>query len=88
MKREKRMETRVINHSPHRLAATVLRTLEFGSDCPQGPADVTELVAHCHACSSLMSYRGQGTLRNGTHVHYFECVHSPREVHGQSFVIA
>jgi hypothetical protein len=32
-------------------------------------------------------YRGLGRLRNGKSVHYFECVHSPREVHSVSIVI-
>jgi hypothetical protein len=35
-----------------------------------------------------MIYRGIGRLRSGTRVHHFECVHSHREVHSLSIVIA
>jgi len=35
-----------------------------------------------------MVYRGIGRLRSGTRVHYYECVHSYREVHSLSIVIS
>jgi hypothetical protein len=88
MEREEHMEMRVIQHPPHRLATTVLRRLEFGEECPDCPQDSADMVARCTGCASLMSYRGHGLLRSGAHVHYFECVHSPHEVYGLSFVIA
>jgi hypothetical protein len=88
MEREERMEMRVIHHPPHRMATSVLRRLEFGDECPECPDDATDVVASCMQCASRMSYRGHGLLRNGALVHYFECVHSPHEVYGLSFVIA
>ena len=82
------MATQEIQHRPRSLDVTVLRSLEFESDCPHCPPDLPDTQARCPDCDCLMVYRGLGRLRNGTPVHYFECVHSPREVHSVSFVIA
>jgi hypothetical protein len=85
---EEHMDTQVIHHSPRSLDFTVLRNLEFENDCPNCPDGQPDIVARCAQCESAMVYRGLGTLRNGLRVHYFECVHSPGEVHSMSFVIA
>ena len=82
------MEAQVIQHPPRALHLTVLRTLEFESDCPDCPQDRPDVVAECADCGRTMAYRGIGTLRNRLRVHYFECVHGPSEVHGMSVVIA
>jgi hypothetical protein len=85
---EQPMESNVIYHAPRGLGVTVLRSVEYEHDCPDCPDGQPDVQARCRQCASTMVYRGLGTLRNGIRVHYFECVHSPAEVHGMSFVIA
>jgi hypothetical protein len=34
-----------------------------------------------------MMYRGIGRRRDGQQVHFFECVHSHREVHSVSIIV-
>lgn len=82
------MEREIVQHPARALHATVLRGIELEHDCPDCPDGLPDVVATCTQCASTMAYRGVGLLRNGAHVHYFECVHSPREVHALSFVIA
>jgi hypothetical protein len=82
------MENRTINHPPRRLDTTVLRNLEFEHECPECPDGKPDMMARCAECASTMVYRGLGMLKSGLHVHYFECVHSPREVHSVSLIVA
>jgi hypothetical protein len=82
------MENTIIYHRPRHFHFTVSRRIEHGADCPHCPPDLPDTVAHCPDCDCRMVYRGIGRLRNGTPVHYFECVHSPREVHSVSIVIS
>lgn len=82
------MATQVIQHRPRPLDVTILRSLEFENDCPHCPDGRPDVVATCENCGSTMVFRGVGKLRSGLRVHYFECVHSPREVHSVSFLIA
>lgn len=81
------MEAEIIRHPPRHFHFTVARRFEIEHDCPECPADLPGTVSRCPECGCVMVYRGIGRLRNGRHVHYFECVHSPREVHGVSIVI-
>ena len=82
------MEQQVIHHRVRTIDFTLLRSVESDSDCPHCPDGLPDVVARCTQCDSIMAYRGLGTLRNGQRVHFFECVHSPGEVHSKSFVIA
>ncbi len=82
------MESAIIRHPPRHFDFTLLRSQEMESECPEGPADQPHVAAKCPDCDASMVYRGIGKLRSGTRVHYFECVHSPREVHSVSLVIA
>jgi hypothetical protein len=82
------MERRVIRHAPKRIDVLLTRAREHGRDIIHCPADDPEASARCPDCDSLMMYRGLGRLRNGTLVHTFECIHSPREVHSVSIVIS
>jgi hypothetical protein len=78
----------VIRHPPRHFHFTLTRAYEIEHDCPHCPDGLPHAVARCPDCGCLMVYRGIGKLRNGTPVHYFECVHSPREVHSVSVVIS
>jgi hypothetical protein len=82
------MEAQVIRHPPRHIQFTLTRRVELEPDCPHCPPDLPALIARCPDCDCIMVYRGVGRLRNGTPVHYFECVHSPREVHSVSIVIS
>lgn len=82
------MQQTRIHHQPRHLDSTLTRRLEIErtcSDCPDGEPHV---ATHCPDCDCVMMYRGIARLRSGTQVHYFECVHSHREVHSVSIVIA
>ncbi|MBV9281184.1 MAG: hypothetical protein JOZ41_13970 [Chloroflexi bacterium] len=81
------MEAQRIRHRPRHLDATLIRRLEIERECPSCPDGEADVVARCPDCDSTMLYRGIGRLRSGTRVHYFECVHSHREVHSLSIVI-
>ncbi|HZU11870.1 MAG TPA: hypothetical protein VFB58_03450 [Chloroflexota bacterium] len=81
------MEQQLIRHRPRRLDCTHLRVFEYETDILAGPRDEPHVVARCPDCDCVMMYRGIARLRNGTLVHYFECVHSPREVHCVSITI-
>ena len=82
------MEVNAIRHPPRHLQHTLQRRLEIERTILDGPEDQPELVAKCPDCECTMIYRGIGRLRSGTRVHHFECVHSHREVHSLSIVIA
>jgi hypothetical protein len=82
------MEHTVIHHAPRAFHSTLARMLEIESECPECPEDDPSLHSRCPDCDSLMVYRGIGRLGSGTRVHYYECVHSHREVHSLSIVIA
>ena len=71
-----------------RLRARFDRLLEIESECPDCPEGEPGLSSRCPDCDSVMVYRGIGRLGGGTRVHYYECVHSHREVHSLSIVIA
>ena len=68
---------------------TVLKDgrLEIEPDCMDCPDGQPHIAARCPDCDCAMVYRGHGHLGNGTPVHYFECVHSYREVHSVSIVV-
>jgi hypothetical protein len=59
---------------------------EFEHDILDGPG-LDGVLAKCPNCDCTMMYRGVGRLRNGTLVHYFECVHSHQEVHSVSIIV-
>ena len=82
------MDATVIHHPPRHFKATLSRRLEIEPDCRECPDGEPGLVAKCPNCGFIMAYRGIGRLRSGRQVHYFECVHSHREVHSLSIVIA
>lgn len=84
----KPMEPTVIYHPPRAFHSTLSRMLEIESECPDCPEDQPGLSLRCPDCHSVMVYRGIGRLGSGTRVHYYECVHSHREVHSVSIVIA
>lgn len=81
------MEAEIIRHTPRHFHFTLARRFEIERDCLDCPEDLPEAVARCPDCGCVMVYRGIGLLRNGRQVHYFECIHSPGEVHGISIVI-
>ena len=81
------MEAQFIRHQPRHIDFTLSRFVEIEHECVDCPDGEPERGATCADCGSTMVYRGIGRLRGGTHVHYFECVHSPREVHGYSLII-
>lgn len=81
------VEQRVIRHRPRRLDCTHVRVFEFERDILAGPVDEPHIVSRCPDCACIMMYRGIARLRNGSLVHYFECVHSPKEVHSVSILI-
>lgn len=81
------MEQRHIRHRPRHFNHTLCRRLEIERDiavCPDGEPHIT---ATCPDCGFTMAYRGVGRLRSGSLVHYFECIHSYREVHTLSIVM-
>jgi hypothetical protein len=78
----------VIRHPPRHFHFTLTRRFEIERDCPHCPDGLPDAASLCPDCGCLMCYRGRARLRNGTLVHYFECVHSPREVHSVSVVIS
>ena len=82
------MEKNAIRHRPRHLDHTLLRRLEIERTILDCPEDQPDMVAKCPDCDSTMLYRGIGRLRSGTRVYYYECVHSHREVHSLSIVIA
>lgn len=75
-----------IRHRPRRLDHTHTRVFEYERDILDGPGK-DGIGARCPECECVMMYRGVGRLRNGTLVHYFECVHSVDEVHSVSITI-
>lgn len=81
------MEAQIIRHPPRHISYTVLRRLEIERDCPECPDGLPQSATACPDCDSTMAYRGKGRLTTGMLVHYFECVHSHREVHAVSVVI-
>jgi hypothetical protein len=81
------MEDNRIRHASRHLNRTLFRRLEIEPDIAHCPDGLDELVADCPDCESRMMYRGIGRLGSGTKVHYFECVHSHREVHGLSILV-
>jgi hypothetical protein len=81
------MERTVIHHAPRSFHSTLIRRLEIESECPDCPDGEQDLLSRCPNCDCVMVYRGIGRLRSGVRVHYYECVHSPREVHSVSIVI-
>jgi hypothetical protein len=60
---------------------TAIRRLEIEPEMLSGPEGRPDLTATCPSCGYAMAYRGKARLRGGASVHYFECVHSYREVH-------
>lgn len=82
------MEQTRIHHRPRHLEATLTRRLEIERTCSGCPDGAPHVTARCPECDCVMMYRGIGRLRSGTRVHYFECVHSHREVHSVSILIA
>jgi hypothetical protein len=82
------MEAQVIRHAPRHFHFTLGRQLEIEPECPDCPVGAPHIFAKCPDCDCSMIYRGIGRLRSGTHVHHFECIHSHREVHSLSIVIA
>lgn len=82
------MEQRVIRHRARHFDHTLLKRVEMGLDCLDCPDGSPHITAICPDCDCAMMYRGVGRLHSGTLVHYFECIHSHREVHSVSFVIA
>jgi hypothetical protein len=82
------MESSLIRHQPRRFSYTQIRRLEIEPECVDCPDGQPHIAARCPDCDSVMAYRGHGHLHNGTPVHYFECVHSHREVHSVSIVIS
>jgi len=82
------MEAQIIRHPPRHFHFTLGRLLEIEPDCPDCPDGDPHILAKCPDCDCAMAYRGIGRLRSGTQVHYFECIHSHREVHSISIVIA
>jgi hypothetical protein len=81
------MENTTIRHRPRHLNYTLLRRLEIEPDITHTPLDQPAMAAKCPDCDCTMMYRGVGRLRSGRLVHYFECVHSHREVFSVSIVI-
>lgn len=81
------MEPTIVRHPPRHMRHTLVRRLEIEQECVDCPDGQPDIVARCPDCDCVMLYRGMGRLRSGTQVHYFECVHSPREVHSLSIVI-
>ena len=81
------MNVNIIQHPPRHFRNTLTRRLEIERDCPECPDGIPGASAKCPDCGCTMVYRGLGRLRSGTSVHYFECVHSHREVHSVSIVI-
>jgi hypothetical protein len=82
------METSYIYHRPRRLDTCHTKILEYEREIMVGPVDDPGITARCPDCDCVMMYRGIGRLRSGKLVHYFECVHPPREVHSVSILIA
>jgi hypothetical protein len=80
------MEQPFIHHRPRRLDHTFARRFEFEMDILDGPGK-DGIGARCPDCDCVMMYRGVARLRNGSLVHYFECVHSHHEVHSVSITI-
>lgn len=82
------MDVSIIRHRPRHIEQTVLRRFEYETDCPDCPEGLPHLVTKCPDpdCDCVMVYRGIGRLYNGTRVHHFECVHSPKEVISVSIV--
>ncbi len=81
------MDSNIIRHNPRQFHFTLSRKIEVESECPDCPPDQPDLITRCADCGSVMVYRGIGRLRSGTRVHYYECVHSAREIHSVSLVI-
>jgi hypothetical protein len=81
------MSDGVIHHRVRPFDYTMSRRLEIERDISCCPDGQTSLTASCPSCGSTMMYRGIARLRNGASVHHFECVHSPREVHGLSILV-
>lgn len=77
-----------IRHRSRHLDHTLFRRLEIEREITHCPDGQPEIAARCPDCDCTMVYRGIGRLRSGTKVHYFECIHSHREVHSLSLVIA
>lgn len=82
------MEAIIVRHPPRHFRYTLSRRFEIERDCPDCPDGLPSVLARCPDCDCAMAYRGRGRLRNGTEVHYFECVHSHREVHSVSIVVS
>lgn len=76
-----------IHHRPRHIQFTISRRLEIEAECLHRPPDQSADEARCPDCDCVMVYRGIGRLRSGSLVHYYECVHSPREVHSVSIAI-
>jgi hypothetical protein len=81
------MEARYIHHRPRHFNYTLCRTWELDGDIMSAPMDLPSITVKCPDCDCSMMYRGIARRRNGTLVHYFECIHSHREVHSVSVVI-
>lgn len=81
------MDDNHIRHRPRHLSYTVTRTIEWEPEIAVSPADQPGVTAVCSDCGCVMVYRGLGRLHSGKLVHYFECVHSHREVHSLSIVV-
>jgi hypothetical protein len=82
------MDQNAIRHPPRHFSFTLCRRLEIERDIADSPADQPDITATCPDCGATMAYRGVGRLRSGTMVHYFECIHSHREVHTLSIVVS
>lgn len=80
------MDADVIRHSPRHINHTILRRVEIERDILNTHDGVSAGI-DCPDCGCVMVYRGIGRLRNGSRVHYYECIHSHREVHSLSVVI-
>ena len=82
------MEVQRIQHRPRHLRYALARRLEIEESISHCPQNQPHICATCPDCDCTMAYRGIARLRSGTKVHYFECVHSYREVHTLSIVIS
>ncbi len=82
------MESTIIRHGPRGIHYSHIRRFEDEAEPLDGPVGVQFEASKCPECDCVMLYRGIALLRDGTKVHYFECVHSPREVHSISIRIS
>jgi hypothetical protein len=81
------MEDNLVRHRPRHFNYTICRRIEIERDIAHAPFDQPHITATCPDCECVMMYRGIGRRRDGQQVHFFECVHSHREVHSVSIIV-